>query len=175
MQVQSVRCHHCGAPLQVQENARFVTCQYCQSQLTIHRTACAISTEVLAGLSRKTDHLADQVGVLHLQGDLDRLDREWQMKREELLGCDPTGKLQEPRRVSPMQFFLVLLLCIPLVAAFGGPDRSTIVPAIITAVVVLALLGSLAWKKSPYQAAKLTYERQRAELQARLNQMAPSR
>jgi LSD1 subclass zinc finger protein len=173
MQVQSVRCHHCGAPLQVPENARFVTCQYCQSQLIIHRTACAVTTEVLADLTRKTSHLGDQLSVVRLQGDLDCLDREWQMKRAELLGRDPTGKLQEPRRVSPMQFFLVLVLCVPLVGTFARGDHSSMVPVIVTVIVVLAILGSLAWKKSPYQAAKLAYERQRSELQARLQQAAP--
>ena len=77
METLSVRCNHCGAPLEVGRETRFVTCQFCNSQLEVKRTESTVFTEEIAKISQNTERMAGSLEVLELQNDLERLDREW--------------------------------------------------------------------------------------------------
>jgi LSD1 subclass zinc finger protein len=85
MELVSLVCGHCGAPLEVPEGTRYVTCGYCSSKLEVHRSGGAIYTEVLEALQRRTEEIADDVEILKLQNELERIDREWQIEREKRL------------------------------------------------------------------------------------------
>jgi DNA-directed RNA polymerase subunit RPC12/RpoP len=50
MQLESITCNHCGAPLDVPDAANFVKCNHCDSRLAIKRTQSTTYTEELAGL-----------------------------------------------------------------------------------------------------------------------------
>jgi LSD1 subclass zinc finger protein len=85
MELVSLVCGHCGAPLDVPEGTRYVTCGYCSSKLEVHRSGGAIYTEVFEALQRRTEEIADDVEILKLQNELERIDREWQIEREKRL------------------------------------------------------------------------------------------
>ena len=76
METLSVRCNHCGAPLQVSDTTRFVTCQFCQSSLEVKRTDSSIFTEEVAKIAENTGKMAESLEVLTLQNEIERLDRE---------------------------------------------------------------------------------------------------
>jgi hypothetical protein len=76
METLSVRCNHCGAPLQVSDATRFVTCQFCQSSLEVKRTESSIFTEEVAKIAENTGKMAESLEVIALQNELERLDRE---------------------------------------------------------------------------------------------------
>jgi uncharacterized Zn finger protein (UPF0148 family) len=69
MEILSMSCNKCGAPLQVPTGTNFVTCTYCKSALAIHRTGNAAYTEVLAGIDRKTDQILEHVEAIGKQVD----------------------------------------------------------------------------------------------------------
>src|SRR5687768_2326314 len=74
-QVTSIACNNCGAALQVSDATRFATCTYCNSQLAVHRTDSAAYTEVLHAVKANTDRIADDVGAIRVQNELEALDR----------------------------------------------------------------------------------------------------
>ncbi|MCF7790021.1 MAG: hypothetical protein K9N47_28130 [Prosthecobacter sp.] len=76
METLSVRCNHCGAPLQVSDATRFVTCQFCQSSLEVKRTESSIFTEEVARIAENTGKMAESLEVITLQNEIERLDRE---------------------------------------------------------------------------------------------------
>jgi hypothetical protein len=92
----SVNCNHCGATLEVDEETRFVTCNYCHSRLGIQRTGSAAFTQVLEKLEQQTGQIAGNLKVIELQNELDQLDREWAMSRENLMVSGRDGARSEP-------------------------------------------------------------------------------
>lgn len=47
MTLLSVSCNHCGAPLQITEETKFVTCLHCDHQLAVKHSDSAIFTGVI--------------------------------------------------------------------------------------------------------------------------------
>ena len=172
MELMSVRCNHCGAPLQIPGEARFVTCMYCKSELTVQRSEGAISTEVLQRIEQKTDNIADDLGVLRIQGEIEILDREWQMKRETMLIRNRRGNLVEPKGRMIFVGCLVVFFAAPLAGGIIGtvmPDKN--IAAIIGFfLVVFPVVWWLRGQRhlSPYRVALGEYERRHAELMHRL-------
>jgi DNA-directed RNA polymerase subunit RPC12/RpoP len=92
----SVNCNHCGATLEVDDNTRFLTCNYCHSRLAVQRTDSAVFTEVLEKLEAQTGQIAGNLKVIEMQNDLEKLDREWTMSRENLMVAGRNGGRSEP-------------------------------------------------------------------------------
>jgi hypothetical protein len=84
----SVRCNNCGAPLQIPEAARFVTCQHCKADLQVEQNADVVYTKVIEKLAQHIVETQSQLERIEAQQSLDRLDREWESKRREILGAD---------------------------------------------------------------------------------------
>ena len=170
----AVRCNHCGAPLKIPADARFVTCTFCNSELSVQRSEGAVSTALLQGISEKTDRIADDLGVLRIQGELALLDREWQMKRETMLIRNRRGNLVEPKGQ------MILIGC--LVVFFGSPLVGWVIGAVLPNQNLAVVLGFflltflvIRWmatqrQLSPYRVALGEYERRHAELVQRLAQ-----
>jgi DNA-directed RNA polymerase subunit RPC12/RpoP len=96
LQTISVNCNHCGATLQVDENTRFVTCNYCHSRLAIQRSDSAVFTEVLEKIEEHTGELAEDVKLIRLQNEIEQLDREWMMTREKFMLSGQNGQKSDP-------------------------------------------------------------------------------
>jgi len=89
-------CQGCGADLQVSEEIRFVTCNYCQSKLEIVRDASVTHTRVLEKLERTTERIAGNLKVIELQNDLERLDREWEAASQGMMVRTRDGGVSAP-------------------------------------------------------------------------------
>lgn len=112
METLSVRCNHCGAPLQVAEGTRYVTCQFCQSHLEVRRTDSSIFTEEVAKLAQNTEKMADSLEVITLQNEIERLDREH----------GPELAAQQLKRLAPgakVAGGLIGFIIMGMVTAFG--------------------------------------------------------
>lgn len=96
LKIVDVSCNHCGATLQVDEKTRFVTCSYCHSRLAIQRSDSAVFTEVLEKIEENTGHMAENLEVIKLQNELEQVDREWMMSRENLMVSGENGSRSEP-------------------------------------------------------------------------------
>ena len=165
MKLISLTCSHCGAPLEVPEEARFVTCTYCSSRLGVHRSGGAVYTEVLDVLERRTEKLAEDVETLKLQNQLERLDREWMMEREQYLVRGKHGGRHLPSKTGVM-------IMLVFVVGFGifwmaSAARIGFVPAIFGvffigfAVVTFVTMFS---KADQYERRRRTYEAERRRL-----------
>jgi len=92
----SLSCDSCGAPLDAPERTRFVTCRHCGSRLEVHRTGDVFYTELLDTLQRRTDEMAEDLDVIRLQNELEQLDREWFIGREQHMDRNKQGHLHVP-------------------------------------------------------------------------------
>jgi hypothetical protein len=100
MELVSLACGHCGAPLEVPDGTRYVTCGFCSSKLEVHRSGGAIYTQVLEALQKRTEEIAGDVEILKLQNELERIDREWQTARESCMIRGKHGGMSEPSPIA---------------------------------------------------------------------------
>lgn len=177
METLSVRCNHCGAPLQVSDATRFVTCQFCQSSLEVKRTDSTIFTEEVAKIAEHTGKMADSLEVIALQNELERLDRE-----NALALVAPRSK--ELSRVEGAAAGFVAVVFFTIFISFGvffavsssGHGAPFIFPlfgwgfALIGTIALIAIVGKIfAATGSAAQGAKPTpYQIQRDELLKKL-------
>lgn len=82
MELESVACNNCGAPLTVPEGVNFVTCSHCNSQLAVKRNESILYTERLTQLEGRTDTMADELQRLKMQQELNRLDDDWNSEKQ---------------------------------------------------------------------------------------------
>lgn len=102
MELESITCNHCGAPLQVPATADYVTCNHCGSQLAVRRGGSVTFTEVVKQLSETTENLAQQVSKLSRQTELETLERQWEAERESFMVTNNHGAKYLPDERSSM-------------------------------------------------------------------------
>jgi uncharacterized Zn finger protein (UPF0148 family) len=171
VELTSVTCNHCGAPLEVQPGTRFLTCAHCGSRLEVHRSGGALYTEVLEAIDQRTQRIADDVDAIRRQNEVERLDREWMMRREQSLTRDKHGNASAPGSGVAMLIGSVVVAAfgvfwtVSLVNA-GGPPIMALFGVIF---VMVALGGGIASvvKASQYreQEARYLQDRDRATRQ----------
>ena len=81
-----LNCNHCGGPLEVPVDARFVTCSFCETRLAVERTNGTYSTAIIEQLATRTESLASEVRRLHLRRDLDELEENYNRSRAKFMG-----------------------------------------------------------------------------------------
>lgn len=91
-----VACNQCGAPLEVASGTRFVTCNYCSSRLEVHRSDSASYTSVLEAIQDKTAQMAEDLSIIRLQNELEQLDRQWEIEREQYKSRNKDGTTRLP-------------------------------------------------------------------------------
>ncbi len=96
MEIVSLNCNSCGAPLDVEAGTNFVTCIHCGARLAVKRTGNSAYTEILEKLDKKTDAIAAQLEEITRQNEIDRIDREWEQEREKYLTRHKDGRMTEP-------------------------------------------------------------------------------
>ncbi|OYP36365.1 hypothetical protein [Rhodopirellula sp. MGV] len=98
MKVIPLNCNHCGAPLEVDAKARFVTCSFCNARLTIRHTGSSYSTEVLDDIRETTQRIARDVEQIKSSNAIERLDQQWQNERANHLVQDKHGATHLPSK-----------------------------------------------------------------------------
>lgn len=176
MEMISVRCNHCGAPLGVGANARFVTCTFCNSQLEIKRSDSAVFTEEITRIAENTKQMAGSLEVIELQNEIERLDREWVAGNP--VSSDEHGRPTTPTGTGGAVFGLMFSIFFALVAfamagfasTLGAPGIFALVPVGMGIFALAAGIMGLG-KANQYQSRKSIYEQQRAAMVARLDVM----
>lgn len=173
MELETLNCNHCGAPLRVPESANFVTCAHCGSQLAVKRTDTAHYTEVLTRLDARTTEMAQELEELKLQNELNAIDQEWEEERQQYMISPSRGApyLPDEEHVTRdmvgyalIGVILVFALCF-LVSQVSTRDFGWIIVVFGVAVVAIGGLGvgSTLLKAREYKQAEKAY---RARLQA---------
>jgi DNA-directed RNA polymerase subunit RPC12/RpoP len=96
----SVACQNCGSPLQLAEGLRFVTCNYCASELEIVRDESSTHSVVLKRIEAKVDHTARRLRLMELRLALERLDAAWKEARKSYMQEDERGGVRRPDAIS---------------------------------------------------------------------------
>ena len=163
MELLSLACGHCGAPLQVPEGTRYVTCGYCSSKLEVHHSGGAIYTEVLEALQKRTEEIANDVEILKLQNELERIDREWQTDRESCMIRGKDGSLSEPSPVVGTVVFTVLIgiAIVWMIAAASQSSPTAFFGLVVIAIAFFSFLYNLG-KSRQFAEKKQRYELRRA-------------
>ena len=168
MEMVSVRCNHCGAPLEVGETTRFVTCQFCDSQLEVKHTESSVFTEEISRIARTTEKMSGKLDVISLQNEIEQLDREWEAQQPQI---NSQGRSRSPQSgfgaVVGMLFSVVFaLVCFRMAGTMGSVGAPAIVPLIPVGMGIFALVaGAMSMVQWTNRQEKLAgYQRQRDEL-----------
>lgn len=171
MKILSLSCQHCGAPLDVPESARYITCKFCDARLEVKHEGDVAFTEQLGEIERKTDQLIDEVSRLKLQNELARIDREWDQERESYMITKKDGRLSEPNQATAMLGMVVGVgFGIFWIAAVSAtPAAPLFVPIGVVIIGVVLFTGIHGFQKADqYEAAKKRYDRSRSDVLDRL-------
>jgi LSD1 subclass zinc finger protein len=163
----AVSCNKCGAALDLPRGARFVTCTYCGSRLEVHRSGGAAYTEILESIDQRTEQIADNVEAIRWQNELERLDREWMIRRDSLMVTDKHGGRHVPGGGGALIGSIIagVFGVIWTVAATSGgaPGFFTLFGIVFVVAAIGGGVYSVA-KAGQYQEAEAAYNRQRGEL-----------
>ncbi len=176
METQSVRCNHCGAPLKVGRETRFVTCQFCNCELEVKRTESTIFTEEIAKISQNTERMAGSLEVLELQNELERLDREWTASNPVSFDNNgqPVGQTGRGGAAFGMAFaifFAVICFSMAGAASFLGPMG--IIGLVPLGMGIFAIVAAIMGIRSAndYETRRSEHEKRRTAMVARLDAM----
>lgn len=166
----TVRCQSCGAPLQVSDGIRFITCNYCKAELELVRDASATHTRLLETLQADTRQVRGSLRILEIQNEIERLDRDWDSWRQENLTRSQNGDYFEPNHFTASIFPLLFLIIGSAIAM----TRQGLLTFLLIMLVTLGLSGCLLHllldTSRRYAAAKRRYEDLRRQLLLRLKQ-----
>jgi hypothetical protein len=167
MRLISLTCNHCGAPLEVPANTRFVTCAYCSARLQIHRSGNAVYSEVLDEIDKRTERMADDLETIKLQNDLEALDRQWIMAREDFKVRGRDGEYRVPSKAGSV----IGLVFVTIFGIFwtgtalkmGAPGIFPLFGVAFVAFAIIVGVMGMA-KAQAYEENRKDYERRRREL-----------
>jgi hypothetical protein len=172
MKVTKVCCQGCGADLQIDESIRFVTCNYCNARLEVVHDETVTHTKQLDKIERTTVELANNLKVIKLQNDLERLDREWDNQRNGLLVRSKDGSLSEPSSVGSMVGGVVVIVFgifwTVTAAGMGAPGFFPLFGLVFIGFAVFGMISG-ASKASQYRSEQAVYQGRRDALIARIN------
>ncbi len=176
MKLISLNCNHCGAPLDVPESAKFVTCSFCETQLKVERTASTYSTAAIDELKETTDSLSQDVAYLKLQNNLQALEHGWDRQRQTLMTRTKDGGARVPssRRavfvgLAPMGVGVVILF-----AGLGNSSGGPILFGLVT--IVIGIIAGLTehTRGTAYERAQRRYSRERGAILSEMQALAPT-
>jgi predicted phage tail protein len=180
MKLESLNCNHCGAPLDVPGTTNFVTCNHCGSKLAVRCGENATYTELMGAVSEPLQEMASQLGHIAHEKDLERIDREWELEREQYLVADKQGVRQVPDTASSVIGGVVVtvfgliwtVMAFSITSGFnefGGPGGFASVFPLFGVVFVLAGIGMSIYsypKAQQYQQAYERYQTRRAAVRS---------
>ena len=173
MELVKLACNNCGADIDVPGDARFVTCRFCSAKLEVGHTDGAAFTRVreeVARIAHEVDELRAENRVLSLKSDLERLDRDWNERREKLMIKSKDGSVSEPTRFTAV-------LCVVL---GGGLAIVFVVMNVVAAGIVSAAVGAIAAlivynKALQYERASALYQTRREKIVRSLDEARSAR
>lgn len=136
-------------------------------RLEVHRSGNAVYTEVLESIDQRTQQMAQDLSVIKRESEIERLDREWQMRRETLLVRGKDGQVSEPGAVGAIIGSIIAIVfgVIWMVgaASAGAPGGFVLFGLVFIGVALFGAISSVG-KASQYSDAERAYRQRRAQL-----------
>ena len=189
MQLESLSCNNCGAPVDVPQSANFITCAHCGSRLAVKRTETAHYTEVLDRLQAHAYKVDRDLQYLRTQNELLLLDQAWEEERKQYMVSTTGGAPVEPSLEVVILGVIVALIVTgvggAMACAIAGSSRNAgpfsgsdtgLVYSVAILMIVLVIAATLSWciyaytKYSSYKSAEANYIARRNALLSHLNQ-----
>lgn len=171
MKVTKVCCQGCGADLQIDESIRYVTCNYCHCRLEVVHDATVTHTRQLDKIERTTEQVANNLKVIELQNDLERLDREWESQRGNLLVRGKNGHVSEPSSVGSMIGGMIAIVFgifwISMASSIGASGFFPLFGLVFIGFAVFSMITGTS-KAGTYKSRQSEYEQRRQALISRL-------
>jgi hypothetical protein len=165
MKLISVNCNGCGAPLNVGPNTRFVTCVQCGARLAVVRSESSAYTEMLEQLDKKTDAIAEQLAEIQRHNEVERIDREWELEKQQWMTVGKDGSKSEPNADASMFGAVIMvvfgILWMMFAAGIGGGAFALFGLLFIGAAVFMGRTG--VEKAKSFEAAEARWRKRRAE------------
>jgi Flp pilus assembly protein TadB len=166
MHLETLNCNNCGASLSVSEEANFVTCNHCSTQLAIRRTESTTFTQKLDQIESKQEEMQDTLNRLEQQNKLAQVDRDWERERESFMITDKHGRRHLPNEVMSVFGGVVVIVFgvfwTIMAARIGGG------PFVIFGVVFILFGVGVSFfqfqKAKDYRAAQRRYHRHRRQV-----------
>ncbi len=173
MKLTPVSCQNCGASLEVPDHARFVTCQFCRTQLSVQHTGSAVFTELLGNIADKTNEMAGDLKAIRLQNEIEKLDREWALERAAHMIRQKDGSLQKPGGIGIIfgGIFALGFGIFWTVTALAHTGSFGLFGLVFIACVISAI-AQHATKRRAYHSAHEIYQERRRALEDQLNRSA---
>ena len=177
MKLIPLNCRNCGAPLEVPDDATYLTCGHCGTRLVVEGTGAAAHIELLDTLDERTGRIEEQVVALHRHGALAELDREWKLEKDgHYLSSTHQGSTTRylPTRLHAWGRGLAALIPAAVMLAMfhdwiGRTDPFGIIAAALPAVIVASGIGMGLFthrRAVAYELAEHRYRRRRAAVAA---------
>lgn len=125
MELETLSCNNCGAPVEVPRGVDYVTCAHCRSRLEVKRTETSAYTEVLDRLDERTARMAEDLEAIRSDTEVEQIDREWQMEREKYLEHDEHGSSSVPSTGGVVAVVIVGVIAFVLVVVWLGSFLSS--------------------------------------------------
>ncbi len=171
MKINKVCCQGCGADLDVDESIRYVTCNYCSARLEVVHDSTVTHTRQLDKIEKTTDQLANKIKVLELQNDLERLDREWENRRQTLLVRSKHGRVSEPSSAGSMIGGMIAvafgIFWMGTAASMGAPAFFPLFGLVFIGAAIFGMVNGTA-KAGTYKTQLGEYESQRQQMIRRI-------
>lgn len=111
----SLACYRCGAPLEIPDDLRFVTCSHCGTSLTVEREGDAFFTRELKELAETTRDINEKVDELHAAVMADRREQDWADEQAQALLGSPQGLFHS---IGMIQKVMAVVMSVPIAAFF---------------------------------------------------------
>jgi uncharacterized membrane protein len=187
MSFETLNCNECGALIQVPTVARYVTCNRCGAHLAVQRTGISTYTEAAPLPARQSDahdpawrEMSGRLEQLEYQNELARIDREWDMEREQYMITSRYGRRYVPSAAAAVVMGVVIVgfgvfwtaMAFGMASNFGGDGFAMFFP-LFWVVFIVAGIGVSIYqftKAQRYQAAYNDYQRRRDVARRRLGE-----
>jgi hypothetical protein len=167
MKITKVCCQGCGADLEVDENVRYVTCNYCHARLEVVHDTSVTHTRILERLEKSTERMAGNLQVIELQNDLERLDREWESQKEGYMVSGKHGHRYLPSTGGSIFGGVIAIvfgvIWMSFAAGMGAPFPFPLFGLLFIGAAIFGMVNSSS-KASAYQSADLEFQQRRQRL-----------
>lgn len=164
MDLETLCCNSCGAPLTVPGKTNFVTCNHCSTRLAIRRTESTTFTEQIEQIDAKQDEVLERLDRIEKQNQVADLDRDWAAEQQQFMIRGKNGQKHLPSRATVFGGIVAAVFGL-FWTIFAGSMFPPM--AIVGVIFIVAAIGTSIYangKMKDYNAAHRRYRRRRREL-----------
>jgi LSD1 subclass zinc finger protein len=170
VELKTVSCDSCGAPLQIPAGARFVTCNHCSAQLAVKHNESVTFTELLGEIGQQTQRIAEDVAELRYRQELEDIDRQWEQERQTYMVSDKEGHRRVPSTSGSVIGGIVVVVFgifwTAVATQAGAPGIFPVFGLLFIGFGIVVCISSFT-KAQQYTAAEQRYRRRRSQAQKR--------